>query len=206
MRKENAYMANAKHDSYPVIEFKNAEAFEKWLSKNHDKAEGVWAKVAKAKSGISTVTTAEALDVALCYGWIDGLRRGLDDNYFIQKYTPRTPKSIWSLINKNKVAALIKAGRMQPAGFAVIEEAKKNGHWAAAYSQKTAIVPDDLQKALNRNKKARLFFEQLNAQNRFAILFRISQAKKPETRARRIQSFVAMLQRGETIYPQKPGA
>ena len=125
-------MANAKHDSYPVIEFKNAGAFEKWLSKNHDKAAGVWAKVAKSKSGITTVTTAEALDVALCYGWIDGLRRGLDDNYFIQKYTPRTPKSIWSLINKNKVAALIKAGRMQPAGFAVIEEAKTNGRWAAA--------------------------------------------------------------------------
>lgn len=196
-------MANAKHDNYPVIEFKDADAFEKWLSKNYNKAEGVWAKIAKASSGISTVAAAEALDVALCYGWIDGLRRALDDNYFVQKYTPRTPRSIWSAINKNKVGALIKAGRMQPAGFAVIEEAKKNGRWAAAYSQKTATVPDDLQKKLDRNKKARLFFEKLNAQNRFAILFRISQAKKPETRARRIETFVGMLQRGETIYPQK---
>jgi uncharacterized protein YdeI (YjbR/CyaY-like superfamily) len=98
-------MPTAKHDSYPIIEVKNASAFEKWLSKNYNKSEGVWAKIAKAKSGISTVTTAEALDAALCYGWIDGLRRALDDNYFVQKYTPRTPRSIWSAINKNKVAA-----------------------------------------------------------------------------------------------------
>lgn len=197
-------MATAKHDNYPVMEFKNSAAFEKWLAKNHTKEDGVWLKIAKAKTGITTITQPEALDVVLCYGWIDGLRRGLDDNYFLQKYTPRTAKSTWSVINKKKVAALIKAGRMQPAGITAIEAAKKDGRWANAYeSQKNMTVPADFQKKLNANKKAKAFFEKLNSQNRFAILFRIHQAKKIETRAKKIETFITMLERNEAIYPQK---
>ena len=193
----------SKHDSYPVIIFKTGKAFETWLAKNHAKAEGAWLKIAKAASGIKTISHLEALDAALCYGWIDGLRRGLDDEYFLQKFTPRGPKSIWSVINKQKVAALIEAGRMKDAGLAAIETAKKNGRWDNAYeSQKNITVPDDLQDALNKNKKAKAFFDKLSSQNRFAILFRTSQAKKPETRARKITEFVLMLQKHETIYPQ----
>jgi uncharacterized protein YdeI (YjbR/CyaY-like superfamily) len=197
-------MAVSKHDSYPVMEFKNSALFEKWLIKNHAMTDGVWLKIAKAKSGIETVSQPEALDVVLCYGWIDGLRRSFDENYFLQKYTPRTKKSIWSVINKNKVAVLIKTGRMKPAGLAAIEAAKKDGRWEKAYgSSKNMTVPVDLQKALNSNKKAKAFFEKLSAQNRFAILFRIHQAKKSETRAKKIENFVTMLERQETIYPQK---
>jgi uncharacterized protein YdeI (YjbR/CyaY-like superfamily) len=197
-------MAVSKHDSYPVMEFKTSALFEKWLAKHHASAAGVWLKIAKAKSGIETVSQSEALDVVLCYGWIDGLRRAFDEKYFLQKYTPRTQKSIWSVINKNKVAALIKAGRMQPAGLAAIDAAKKDGRWEKAYGSSTNMtVPADLQKALDKSKKAKAFFAKLSAQNRFAILFRIHQVKKAETRARKIETFIGMLERGETIYPQK---
>jgi uncharacterized protein YdeI (YjbR/CyaY-like superfamily) len=197
-------MATSKHDLYPVMEFRTSALFEKWLAKHHAKEPGVWLKIAKAKSGIETVSQQQALDVVLCYGWIDGLRRSFDENYFLQKYTPRTEKSIWSVINKKKVAALIKAGRMKPAGVAAIEAAKKDGRWQKAYDSSTNMsVPADLQKALNGNKKAKAFFAKLSAQNRFAILFRIHHVKKAETRARKIESFVAMLERNETIYPQK---
>lgn len=196
-------METSKHDKYPVKEFKTLRSFETWMVKNHAKAEGVWIKVAKAASGIKSINAPQALDVALCYGWIDGLRRGLDENYFLQKYTPRTPTSTWSVINKDKVASLIREGKMQPAGLAAIEVAKKNGRWASAYeSQKNITVPEDLQAALDKNKKAKAFFARLSSQNRFAILFRIGNVKKPETRARKIQEYVAMLQKHETIYPQ----
>lgn len=200
----NSMAVSSKHDNYPVLSCKNSRSFERWLAKNHAKAEGVWLKIAKAASGISSINHAEALDEALCYGWIDGLRRGLDEHYFVQKFTPRQPNSSWSVINKKKVAALAKAGRMQAAGLAVIETAKKNGRWKSAYnSQKTITVPPDLQQALDRSRKAKTFFEKLSSQNRYAILFRIGQVKKTATRVKKIKEYVAMLQKHETIYPQK---
>jgi uncharacterized protein YdeI (YjbR/CyaY-like superfamily) len=191
------------HDTYPVKVFKNAAAFETWLDKNHKKAEGVWVKIAKAKTGIASITHPEALDIALCYGWIDGLRRGLDENYFVQKFTPRRLKSVWSVINKNKVAQLIKEGKMKQAGLAAIEDAKKNGQWEKAYhSQANISIPEDLQKALNKNKKAKAFFDKLNSQNRYAILYRIHQAKREETKRKKIDEYVKMLETNKTIYPQ----
>lgn len=195
--------AISKHDNYPLITFKTSRLFEKWLAKNHAKEAGIWLKIAKAGSGIKSVSHAEALDAALCYGWIDGLRRALDEQYFLQKFTPRSSKSIWSVINKQKVAALIREGKMNDAGFAAIEVAKKNGRWENAYnSQKTIIIPADLQQALDRDRKVKAFFEKLTSQNRYAILFRIGQVKKTETRKRKIEEYVEMLQRQETIYPQ----
>ena len=182
------------HDNYPVKSFKNAAAFESWLEKNHKKADGLWLKVAKAKSGIVSISFPDALDLALCYGWIDGLRRGLDEDYYVQKFTPRRAKSVWSVINKNKVAQLIKDGRMKASGLAAIEEAKKNGQWDNAYHSPANIsIPDDLQNALDKNKKAKAFFEKLNAQNRYAILYRIHQVKREETKTKKIAEYVKML-------------
>lgn len=191
------------HDSYAVKSFKSAEAFEAWLAKNHKKADGLWLKIAKAKSGIKSVAFPDALDIALCYGWIDGLRRGLDDDYYVQKFTPRRPKSVWSVINKNKVAQLIKEGRMKEAGLAAIEDARKNGQWNKAYhSQASITIPEELQKALDKNKRAKQFFEKLSSQNRYAILFRIHQVKREETKTKKIAEFIKMLESNKTIYPQ----
>ena len=191
------------HDNYPVKSFKNAAAFESWLEKNHKKADGLWLKVAKAKSGIVSISFPDALDLALCYGWIDGLRRGLDEDYYVQKFTPRRAKSVWSVINKNKVAQLIKDGRMKASGLAAIEEAKKNGQWDNAYHSPANIsIPDDLQNALDKNKKAKAFFEKLNAQNRYAILYRIHQVKREETKTKKIAEYVKMLEAKKTIYPK----
>ena len=191
------------HDAYPVKSFRSAEAFEAWLAKNHKKADGLWLKIAKAKSGIKSIAFPDALDIALCYGWIDGLRRGLDDDYYVQKFTPRRAKSIWSVINKNKVAQLIKAGRMKEAGLAAIEEAKKNGQWNKAYhSQANITIPEELQKALDKNKNAKQFFEKLSSRNRYALLFRIHQAKREETKMKKIAEFIKMLESNKTIYPQ----
>ena len=191
------------HDNYPVKSFKNAAAFESWLERNHKKADGLWLKVAKAKSGIVSISFPDALDLALCYGWIDGLRRGLDEDYYVQKFTPRRAKSVWSVINKNKVAQLIKDGRMKASGLAAIEEAKKNGQWDNAYHSPANIsIPDDLQNALDKNKKAKAFFEKLNAQNRYAILYRIHQVKREETKTKKIAEYVKMLEAKKTIYPQ----
>ena len=191
------------HDAYPVKSFRSAEAFEAWLAKNHKKADGLWLKIAKAKSGIKSIAFPDALDIALCYGWIDGLRRGLDDDYYVQKFTPRRAKSIWSVINKNKVAQLSKAGRMKEAGLAAIEEAKKNGQWNKAYhSQANITVPEELQKALDKNKNAKQFFERLSSRNRYALLFRIHQAKREETKMKKIAEFIKMLESNKTIYPQ----
>ncbi|MBL7698675.1 MAG: YdeI/OmpD-associated family protein [Chitinophagaceae bacterium] len=192
-----------KHDEYPVKEFKTAKAYETWLLKNHAKEDGVWLKMAKAKSGIKTITYSEAVEVSLCFGWIDGMSKGLDEIYFTQKFTPRRPNSKWSVINKGKVADLIKQGRMQPPGLAAIEEAKKNGQWDNAYLSSSKItVPDDLQEALDKNKKAKDFFSKLSSQNRYAILYRLQQVKREETKKKKIEQFVAMLERHETIYPQ----
>ena len=193
---------NTKTKELPVLLFENKKKWADWLEKQHDTSAGIWLKLAKKQSGISSVTYDEALDVALCYGWIDGQKKGLDDKYWLQKFTPRGPKSIWSKINTEKAETLIASGAMKPAGLKAVELAKQDGRWEAAYSsQKAMTVPEDFQIALNKNKKAREFFATLNSANRYAVLFRIQTAKKAETRARRIQQFVEMLERGEKLYP-----
>lgn len=186
----------------PILEFREKNAWTKWLEKNHDKSSGVWLRFAKKDSGLKSIGKSDSLDAALCYGWIDGQARSEGDMTWLQKYTPRTKKSIWSKINREKVQALIKSGEMRAAGLAEIERAKKDGRWDAAYdSSKTIQVPDDLRDALAKNKKAKAFFEKLDSRNRYAILFRTHNAKKAETRAKRIKQFVEMLERGEKIYP-----
>ena len=162
---------------------------------------GVWLKLSKKDSGIPSITYEEALDAALCYGWIDGQKKGFDDQYWLQKFTPRGPKSIWSKINTEKAERLIASGEMKSAGLKAVEAAKKDGRWDAAYEgQKTITGPEDFQAALDKNKKAKTFFATLNGVNRYAVLFRIHNAKKPETRVKRIQQFVEMLERGEKIH------
>jgi uncharacterized protein YdeI (YjbR/CyaY-like superfamily) len=186
----------------PTLPFASKKKWSDWLAKQHDKPAGVWLKLAKKDSGISSVTYEEALDVALSYGWIDGQKKGFDDKYWLQKFTPRGPKSIWSKINTEKAERLIASGEMKPAGLKAVEAAKKDGRWEAAYSsQKNISVPEDFQAALEKNKKAKDFFATLNSANRYAILFRIETAKKTETRARRIQQFIEMLERGEKLHP-----
>jgi uncharacterized protein YdeI (YjbR/CyaY-like superfamily) len=186
----------------PVLPFASKKKWADWLARQHDKSTGVWLKIAKKDAGIASVTYDEALDVALCYGWIDGQKKGFDEQFWLQKFTPRGPKSIWSKINTEKAERLIASGEMQPAGLRAIELAKQDGRWETAYAgQKTISVPKDLQAALDKNKKAKAFFATLNSVNRYAILFRIHNAKRPETRARRIQQFVEMLERGEKIHP-----
>jgi len=183
----------------PILPFESKKKFADWLAKNHDKSAGLWLKIAKKATGISTVTYLEALDVALCYGWIDGQKGSFDEQYFLQKFTPRRPKSIWSKINVEKVAGLIASGEMKPAGLKAVEAAKQDGRWAAAYSsQKNMEVPADFQSALNKNKKAKAFFETLTSARRYSFLFRIETAKKAETREKRIRQFVEMLECGET--------
>jgi uncharacterized protein YdeI (YjbR/CyaY-like superfamily) len=186
----------------PIVPFPSAEAWEAWLEEHHGSADGVWIQFAKKASGIASVTYAEALDAALCYGWIDGQTRRFDEDYYLQRFTPRRPRSKWSKINRQKVARLIEAGRMKPAGLREIERAKADGRWDAAYdSPSTATVPDDLRRELDENPQAAAFFETLNGTNRYAILYQIQDAKKPETRARRIKKFVTMLNKGEKPYP-----
>lgn len=181
--------------------FASAAAWERWLARNHAKSPGVWLEIAKKGAAVTTVSHPEALDVALCYGWIDGLRHKQDEIYFRQRFTPRTRTSKWSTINRDKVEALIVAGRMQPAGQAQIDAAKADGRWDAAYASARSIeVPDDLLRALQRNAKARRAFEALDSRNRYAILYRVHDAKRPETRARRIETFVTMLAEGRTIH------
>lgn len=184
----------------PVLPFDSKKKFADWLAKNHDKSAGVWLKIAKKGAGIPTVTYAEALDVALCYGWIDGQKGSFDEQYFLQKFTPRRPKSIWSKINVEKVERLIASGEMKPSGLKAVEAAKQDGRWDAAYSsQKNMEVPADFKSALNKNKKAKAFFETLTGSKRYAFLFRIETAKKAETREKRIHQFVEMLERGESL-------
>jgi uncharacterized protein YdeI (YjbR/CyaY-like superfamily) len=186
----------------PTLPFESKKKWADWLAKQHDKSAGVWLKLAKKDSRIPSVTYEEALDVALSYGWIDGQKKGFDDKYWLQKFTPRGPKSIWSKINTEKAEKLIASGEMKPAGLKAVEAARQDGRWDAAYSsQKNISVPEDFQAALDRNTKANAFFVTLNSANRYAILFRIQTAKKAETRARRIQQFMEMLERGEKLYP-----
>ncbi|HEV7214177.1 MAG TPA: YdeI/OmpD-associated family protein [Chloroflexota bacterium] len=192
---------SAKQD-LPILPFASGDAWKLWLAAQHATARGVWLKIAKKGSGIATVTYAEALDVALCYGWIDGQRDAFDGDYFLQRFTPRRPKSKWSKINCAKVEQLTAQAEMQPAGLREMQRAKEDGRWEAAYdAQSRAVVPDDLQQELDSNAVAQEFFASLDRLNRYAILYRIQNAKKPETRARRIATFVAMLNECRKVYP-----
>ena len=180
--------------------FPTPAAFEAWLSANHASSTELWLLIRKKASGLPTVTYAEALDVALCYGWIDGLKRSFDATSFLQRFTPRTPKSIWSLVNTAHVERLLAEGRMQPAGQRQIDLARADGRWANAYAAgRDMQTPDDLLQAVNANAEARKTFEILNRQNQFAMAFRLGNIKKPDVRARRIDDYVAMLARGETL-------
>jgi uncharacterized protein YdeI (YjbR/CyaY-like superfamily) len=184
-----------------VIAFESDAAWESWLEANHATADEVWVKIAKKGTGIPTVAYPEVLDTALCFGWIDGQRKPLDDKYFLQRFTPRRARSRWSKINRDKVQALTAAGRMRPAGLAEVERAKADGRWDAAYAgQRAMTVPDDLQRELDARPQAAAFFATLSSQNRYAILYRLQDAKRPETRARRLAKFVAMLEAGETLH------
>lgn len=192
----------SKSQDLPVIAFASKDAWESWLEEQHTTSNGLWLKIAKKGKGIDTVSYADALDVALCYGWIDGQKDKLDDDYWLQRFTPRKPRSKWSKVNCGKATELIEKGRMRPAGLREVEQAKADGRWAAAYeAQSTATVPDDLQRELEKNDKARQFFSTLDSTNRYAILYRIQDAKKPETRAKRIEKYVAMLSEQKKIYP-----
>ncbi|MDN5505299.1 MAG: YdeI/OmpD-associated family protein [Comamonas sp.] len=187
--------------------FKSAKAFEAWLKKNHATSDGLWLKIAKRGSNEPSVTYPEAVEIALCWGWIDGQKKSLDDQHYLQRFTPRRARSVWSKINVEKVQGLIEAGRMQAPGQAQIEAAKADGRWARAYDgARTSTVPEDLQAALEAEPAAKTFFASINASNRYAILWRIQTAARAETRARRIAQLVGMLARGETIHLFKPRA
>jgi uncharacterized protein YdeI (YjbR/CyaY-like superfamily) len=189
-------------DSLPVVSFDSAAAWESWLEARHASSPGAWLKIAKKNGGRRTITYPEALEGALCFGWIDGQKGALDDEYWLQRFSPRKPRSRWSRINTQKAAELIESGRMRPAGLAEVERAKADGRWAAAYEPQSAItVPDDLAAELAANDQAREFFATLSSVNRYAILYRIAAARQPETRARRIARYVAMLADGQTIHP-----
>jgi uncharacterized protein YdeI (YjbR/CyaY-like superfamily) len=186
----------------PILRFASREEWRAWLAAEHATSAGVWLKLAKAGTGIASVTYAEALEVALCHGWIDGQKGGFDDEFWLQRFTPRKPRSRWSRINRDKATALIERGEMEPAGLREVDAAKADGRWDAAYEgQRTATVPDDLQRALDANPAAAAFFSTLDGANRYAILYRVQDAKKPETRARRIDKYVAMLAAGEKLHP-----
>lgn len=183
------------------ITFANQEDWEAWLSSNGEVVAGIWLRISKKSAEQPTLTYAQALEGAICYGWIDGQKQAESEHYWLQRFTPRTTKSIWSKINKAKAEALISAGRMHPTGLREINRAKQDGRWEAAYSSaSTSTVPDDLQEALNRNSKAKQFFATLNSKNRYAILFRIQNVKKAETRAKKISQFIEMLNNGEKIH------
>ena len=188
----------------PVKSFASQDTWERWLDRNHGNEEGVWLKVAKKSSGKRTVSVPEALEIALCYGWIDGQRKSFDGDYFLQRFTPRRLRSRWSKINRDSATALIERGRMRPPGLAEVERAKADGRWAAAYDSPSKIQPTpELLAALEASPKAKALFEELDSQNRYAILYRVHDAKRPETRTRRIEKFVEMLSRGETPYPRR---
>ena len=185
----------------PILEIITPHDWQEWLNKNSVTSNGVLLKIPKKASGLPPITHDQVLDIALCYGWIDGQRNRFDDNYFIQKFTPRRSRSLWSKRNIEKVESLIAAGKMLPGGTAEIEAAKADGRWEAAYdSPKNMTTPEELVQALENNKKAKATYETLSRTNTYAIAFSINTAKKAETRQRRIEKFVAMLERGEKLY------
>lgn len=192
-------------DAKKVREFKTAQAFHTWLSKNYETADEVWIKIHKKGSGLKSITPVEAIDAVLCWGWIDAIRKGLDETSFLQRYVPRGPKSSWSQINVDNVARLVAEGRMTEHGLKHVEAAKADGRWAAAYRIKDNQLPADLQAAIDAEPAAQAVFATLTAQNRFALAFRTNQLKTEAGRKKRIAAFVDMLKRGETIYPQKKG-
>jgi uncharacterized protein YdeI (YjbR/CyaY-like superfamily) len=188
-------------DELPIVLFASPADLEAWLEENHAKSEGLWLKIAKKGSGVESVSYAEALELALCFGWIDSQKRAFDERHFLQRFTPRRPRGKWSRINRDKAEELIAAGAMRPSGLSEVEAARADGRWDAAYAgQRTAEVPQDLQRELDRNEPAREFFATLDSANRYAIVYRLNDAKKPETRERRLAKFVAMLERGEKIH------
>jgi uncharacterized protein YdeI (YjbR/CyaY-like superfamily) len=185
----------------PILAFSTQEAWEGWLAAQPRDARGVWLKLAKRTSGIASVAQGEAIESALCHGWIDGQLGKYDDDYWLIRFTPRGPQSRWSAINRDRALALIESRRMQPAGLAEVERARADGRWDAAYaSQGTATVPDDFQAALDASPEAAHRFAALDRANRYAMIYRVGDAKKPETRARRIAQFIAMLEHGEVIH------
>lgn len=189
-------------DGRPIVSFASQAQWERWLEDEHASSDGVWLRLAKKGSGIASVTYAEAVESALRYGWIDSQAKTVDERFYVQRFTPRRARSKWSKLNRDKATALIEAGRMTPAGLAQVELAKADGRWAAAYdSPSSASVPDDLRRALEENPKAGEFFASLDGQNRYAILYRLQDAKRPETRARRLEDLVAMLAGGKTFHP-----
>lgn len=186
----------------PIILFAQPSDWANWLGEHHESQAGVWMRLAKKGTGIQSISYAEALDSALCYGWIDGQKKSYDGDSWLQKFTPRGKKSIWSKVNCDKVDVLIANGQMQPAGLRAVAAAKQDGRWDAAYdSQSRATVPDDLETALTANPAAKAFFATLNSTNRYAILFRLQTAKTEATRAKRLQQFIEMLAKGEKLYP-----
>ena len=191
---------NTKQD-LPIIPFGSQEYWEAWLEEHYGTSDGLWLKIAKKGSGICSVSYPEALDVAISYGWIDGQRASFDDKFFLQRFTPRRPKSKWSKVNREKATELIERGKMKAAGLKEVELAKQDGRWDKAYdSQRNATVPTDFQQELDKNPGAREFFTTLDSTNRYAILYRIQDAKKPETRARRIQKYITMLNEQKKIH------
>jgi len=184
-----------------VVSCKSAKAWATWLRKNHARSDGVWLQFFKKNSGVVYISYAEALDEALCFGWIDGQARGFDEQSWLQRFGPRRSRSIWSKRNTEHVARLMSEGRMQPAGLLQVEAAKRDGRWQQAYdSPKNMVVPDDFLKALAKNKKAHAFFETLNRANTYAIAWRLQIAKKPETREKRMKLILAMMRRGEKFH------
>ena len=187
-------------DDLPIQHFKDQKAWEEWLIANAD-GKGIWLQIAKKDSGIASVNYAQALEVALCHGWIDGQKRGYDERFFLQRFTPRRPRSLWSKINIGHVERLIAAGRMQSGGLREVEAAKADGRWEAAYRSFSDMdVPAELAAALKKNKKAKAFFDQLDRTNRYSFCWRVHTAKKPETRIARAEKFVEMLAKGEKIH------
>jgi uncharacterized protein YdeI (YjbR/CyaY-like superfamily) len=197
-------MAAIQVDPAHVQEFVDAEAFHDWLSRHHDTQSEVWIKIHKVGSGLPSITAKQAIDVVLCWGWIDAVRKSFDEQSFLQRYTPRGRKSIWSQINVDNVARLVAEKRMTPHGLREVEAAKADGRWDKAYgSGKGMKIPDDLQAAIDASPKAKAMLARLSAQNRFSLAFRIHNMKTEAGRKKKIETFVAMLERGETIYPQK---
>jgi uncharacterized protein YdeI (YjbR/CyaY-like superfamily) len=188
---------------HPLIPFASQAEWEAWMHANHDAyPDGIRVKMAKKATGIQSITHPEALEIALCFGWIDGQARRIDDEWFAQRFLPRRKRSMWSRINREKATALIESGLMQPSGLREVERARADGRWDAAYEPpSTATVPEDLGRALDASPDAAAAFAGLDSRNRYAILHRLGQAKRPETRARRIEKFVAMLAAGDTLYP-----
>lgn len=189
-------------DALPVMSFGSTDAWDAWLAAHHADSPGLWLKIAKKGAAGTTISYSDALDVALCHGWIDGQKGRYDDDYWLQRFTPRKPASKWSKINTERAAALTASGRMRPAGLREVERAQADGRWEQAYeSQSRIAVPEDLARALAANERASAFFATLDSANRYAILYRISAAKRPETRAKRIDTYVAMLSEHKKIHP-----